>query len=96
MNTPQSAPTMISSSFPPLSAISSSHPLFRSRPRQFSSAACLLSSKPTPRPRNPQYAPIRIWPFALIFVGGTFLFIQIVKQRQGTAPPSNTSSRPLQ
>lgn len=92
---PQSSPTMISTGPFHLPAPSSSNPFSRSRSRQFSSASRFFSDKQTPRPRNPQYAPLRIWPFALIFAGGTFLFVQIVKQRQGTAPPSNTSSRPF-
>ncbi|KAF4309411.1 hypothetical protein GTA08_BOTSDO03072 [Botryosphaeria dothidea] len=87
---------MFSTGFSPLPATSPSAPFLRLRTRPFSSATRLLSGKQPPRPRNPQYSPIRVWPFVLIFAGGTFLFTQVVKQRQGTGSPSNTSSRPLQ
>jgi len=36
-----------------------------------------------------------VWPFVFIFGAGTWLYIQIVNQRKGTAPPSNSSWRTL-
>ena len=48
----------------------------------------------TPKPSQ-QKSPLKVWPFVLIFVTGSFLFSQIVKQRAGTYDPKRHSpSRP--
>lgn len=49
---------------------------------------------PVPKPRG-QSSPLRVWPFILIFATGTYLYVQIVNQRKGSAPPSNESWRTL-
>ncbi|KAF2842651.1 hypothetical protein M501DRAFT_1012053 [Patellaria atrata CBS 101060] len=36
--------------------------------------------------RSPNSSPLKVWPFVAIFAIGSYLFTQIVKSRQGTAP----------
>ena len=74
-------------------ALSTTPKLFNQPPKEpLAAVANKHTAPPTAQPHR-QPNQLRVWPFVLIFVSGSLLFVQIVKSRAGTGQPASGSYR---
>ncbi|KAF2084160.1 hypothetical protein K490DRAFT_69081 [Saccharata proteae CBS 121410] len=93
VSSPKALPIRHLSSSAPRNSTPPSPPPPTEKPEGFHEYGVKKGESPPPFNSKAQYSEFNYIPFLLILGGGTLLFSQIVKYREGTAPPQQSSSR---